>query len=277
MTAQHDAYDQDLQAHSAHETLHENASSSIDVYVELSRTYAAKGDARLALLALWAADVMVLQSLLWESGLGSAPDPDAQLAAVGRAVDGSLRSITSEPDGSPTVTSALQCARTAMMSSFDSSVHARLIERFHSPEHLSGLPLPAASAAQDSRLSRQGDRSSQQLAEDLRVAAADCMAVSTWMAHAGLPADALAQARLADLASFEAYLVEAATAVGDASLATVDLRWDIAASAVDGLTEVPEGLPQAVHQLREVLLGAVGPAEADALLATFEHIRSPAA
>jgi hypothetical protein len=276
MNAQPAGYDQDPHVHTAHERLHQNASASIDVYVELSATYAAKGDTRLALLALWASDVMVLQSLLWESGLGSAPDPDAQLAAVGRAVDSALRSITSAHDESPTATSALQRARTAMMSTFDSSVHARLIERFHSPEHLSGLPLPAASAAQDSRLSRLGDRSSRQLAEDLRVAAADCMAVSTWMAHAGLPVDALAQARSADLAAFEAYLVEAATAVGDISLATVDLRWDIATSAIESITDVPQGLPQAVHQVRDVLLRAVGPAEVDALSATFEPVRLPA-
>lgn len=276
MTAQPAAFDQDLNASTVHDKLHASAAASIDVYAELSRAYAAKGDARLALLAFWAADVLVLQSLLWESGLGSAPDPDAQLAAVARAVDSSLRNDTSEDDGSNTVASALQRARTALMSTFDASVHARLIERFLSPEHLSGLRLPASTAAQDSRQGRLGDRSSQELSEDLRVAAADCMAVSTWMARAGLPDDALAQARQADLASFEAYLVEAATAVGDASLATVDLRWDIATSAVERITDAPDGLPEAVLQVRDALLGAVGPAEADALRATFEPVRLPA-
>lgn len=126
-------------------------------------------------------------------------------------------------------------------------------------------------------MNRLGERSSQELSEDLRVAAADCMAVSAWMAQAGLATDALAQARQADLASFEAYLIEAATAVGDDYLATVDLRWDIAASAVENLRDVPEGLPQAVTQLREVLLDTVGPAEEDALRATFEPVRMSAA
>jgi hypothetical protein len=62
------------------------------------------------------------------------------------------------------------------------------------------------------------------------------------------------------MASFEAYLVEAATAVGDVSLATVDLRWDIAAAAFDHGTDVPSCLAEAVQQLRDVLLRAVGPA-----------------
>jgi L-arabinose isomerase len=103
------------------------------------------------------------------------------------------------------------------------------------------------------------------------------MAVSAWMAQAGLAPDALAQARQADMASFEAYLIEAATAVGDDYLATVDFRWDLAAAAIGNLSDLPEGLPQAVTQLREVLLGTVGPAEQDALLATFEPVRLPAA
>jgi hypothetical protein len=87
----------------------------------------------------------------------------------------------------------------------------------------------------------------------------------------------MAQARLADMASFEAYLVEAATAVGDVSLATVDFRWDIASLALDEMTVVPRGLPEAVAQLRDVLLAVVGPAEVDALGATFEPLRMPAA
>jgi hypothetical protein len=97
------------------------------------------------------------------------------------------------------------------------------------------------------------------------------------MAREGLESDARAQARLADMASFEAYLVEAATAVGDVWLATVDLRWDIATSTVDKITDVPQGLSEAVDQLRDVLLAVVGPAEVDALRATFEPLRHPAA
>jgi hypothetical protein len=274
MTAQPAASGQAPHAVLAHDKLHAYASASIDAYARLSHAYAADGEARLALLALWAADVQVLQSLLWESGLGSAPDPDAQLAAVGRAVETSLRNDTSEV-GSTSVTSVLQRARTAMMATFDASVHARLIERFLSPEHLSGLRLPTSTTARQSPSRRPGDRSSQELSDDLRVAAADCMAVSACMAREGLESDARAQARLADMASFEAYLVEAATAVGDSSLATVDLRWDIATSAVEHITDAPEGLPEAVQQVRDTLLLAVGPAEVEALRATFEPVRLP--
>lgn len=263
-----------------HETLHAGVAATIDVYVDLSHSYAARGDGRLALLALWAADVLVLQSLLWESGLSSAPDPDAQLAAVGRAVDTSLRTSTvaSGASGSDatvdsgTPTSALQSARAALMSTFDESVHTMLAQRFASSAHLDGLTATAHTPA-PSRTSRLGDRSVPELCEDLRVAAADCMAVSAAMARAGLVCDARAQARLSDMASFEAYLLDAATAVGDTSLATVDLRWDIATAAVDNITEVPEDVPEAVTQLREILVGAVGPAEGAGLRGAFEPVR----
>lgn len=257
--------------------LHAGVADTIDMYAKLSRSYAAEGDARLALLAIWAADVLVLQSLLWESGLGSAPEPDAQLAAVGRAVDNSLRNGAVEVDASTSVTSALQRARAALMSTFDASVHSLLMERFAPTEHLEGLPLAPDDLALEARRNRLGDRSVQELSDDLRVAAADCMAVSAWMARAGLTVDARAQARQADMASFEAYLVEAAAAVGDTTLATVDLRWDIARSALEDIGDVPESLPEAIHQLRAVLLGAVGPAEGDALRATFEPVRTSAA
>jgi hypothetical protein len=260
-----------------HQRLHAGVAATIDVYAALSHTYASQGEARLALLSLWTADVLVLQSLLWESGLGAAPDPDAQLAAVGAAVDTSLRSEAEAEDQPGTVSGTLKRARAALMSTFDASVHAMLWERFVSAEHLDGLHLAPAEATRLPRDLRLGGRSVHELSDDLRVAAADCMAVSTWMARAGLPVDALAQARQADLASFEAYLVEAATAVGDDSLATVDLRWDIAMSAVAGITDAPEALLDAVHQVRDVLLAAVGPAEVDALRARFEPVRLPAA
>lgn len=260
----------------AHDRLHAGVAATIDVYVSSSRTYAAKGDVRLALLSLWAADVLVLQSLLWESGLGSAPDPDAQLTAVGQALKDSLRADPAGQDGPDTALSALQRARTAMMSTFDESVHTTLLQRFVHVGHLDGLPAPAPGAAELAQQARLGERSPQELAEDLREAAADCMAVSAAMARSGLTPDAIAQARMADLASFEAYLLEAALAVGDTTLATVDLRWDIATSAVAGMP-VPDGLSDAAYQLRELLVGCVGPAEGDALWATFEHVRSMAA
>jgi hypothetical protein len=257
----------------AHAQMHAAVEASVNVYVNLSRAYAARNEARLAVLAQWVADVQVLQSLMWDNGLGSAPDPDAQLAAVAGAVDVSLREYATTAAGPVDLPGAVQGARVALTAAFDASVHDLLNARFTSLEHLVGLAAPAATAGLAARQARLGDRTVQELADDLRVAAADSMAVSEALARAGHTADALRQARLADLASFEAYLLEAADAVGETHLSTVDFRWDLAMAAVDDIDLPSEDLYAAVSRLRDVLLEIVGPTEADALSATFEPVR----
>ena len=74
--------------------LREGLSARTAKYVALSRSYAVRGEGRPALLALWAADVQVLQVLLLESGLESAPDPEAQMALV---ADAALMAEQGEP------------------------------------------------------------------------------------------------------------------------------------------------------------------------------------
>ena len=51
----------------------------------------------------------------------------------------------------------------------------------------------------------------------------------------------------------------ASAAAGDATLATADLRWDLAALKADGSDREP-------HRLREAMREVVVPAEEDALL-----------
>ena len=71
--------------------------------------------------------------------------------------------------------------------------------------------------------------------------------------------EAQRQQSSACLAAFEAYLVLASAAAGDATLATTDLRWDLAALKADGVDAEP-------HRLREAMRETVVPAEEDALL-----------
>jgi hypothetical protein len=249
--------------------LHTAASRQTQAYADLSRRCAAAGDGRRAALAVWAADVTTLQCLLWESGLGEAPDPQAQLAAVGHAVDASLRTYA-DSVGRATATEVVAGARAALTAAFDASVHALLSERFSSLDHLDGLPPAAAGAADSARESRLGGRSVEQLVDELRAAAADCMAVAGAMARAGLHDDAQDHARKADLASFEAYLLQAATDAGDQGLDTVDLRWELALSVLATGDETDDRIP--LEDLRERLLAVVTPVEAGALRACLEPV-----
>lgn len=248
-------------------SLQEGLSLRTAKYVALSRAYAARGEGRPALLALWAADVQVLQVLLLENGIGSAPDPEAQLTLVAEAVRSSLLEGSASATGPITLREAGEHARRALLATFDESVHALLEERLAPLDHLGPLNPPLSGGARQAVARRRAGRTSLELVHDLRTAAGDCMAIAHEMARDGDRAGARRQARNADLGSFEAYLVSAALAVGDTALTTVGLRWDLAEAAeerdVDDLDEV-------VRALRERLESVVGPTEVPVLRSFFE-------
>lgn len=259
-----------------HDWLQSGVAARVRHFVALSHDYAERGDGRLAQLAIWAADVQVLQTMLWESGLGSAPDPDAQLAAVGHAVTASLAEHAVATHGPLTPRESVEGARQAMVAAFDESVHASLSDRFVRLDHLDELRPPVTQTAPQAMAGRLGGRTPDELVADLHTTAADCMAVAAVMLEEGDRAGALGQARQADLASFEAYLVAAAVLVGDACLATVDLRWDLARAQVpEPHSAHPDDVRDvavAVAELRDRLVGVVGPAEEVALRDCFEPL-----
>jgi hypothetical protein len=259
-----------------HEWLQSGLADAVDRYVGLSRSYAARGEGRLAQLAVWAADVHVLQILLWESGLGSSPDPDAQLAAVGEAVTESVTEFARTVHAPLTAREAVEHAREAMVATFDESVHALLADRFLPLEHLDELERPVGESADGAVARRLEGRSPQALVADLQATAADCMGVAAVMLRGGDTGGALRQARQADIATFEEYLVAVAVGLGDSTLATVDLRWDLAAAADREAAAVgdvsTDDFETAVAGFRERLVGLVGPAEEVALRDCFEPV-----
>lgn len=222
----------------------------------LSQRYAGSGDLRMAQLAAWAADVHTLEELLWENGLGNAPDPDAQLAAVGESVAASLENVVL-PEGPLTARALLDAAREAMVVTFDESVHGLLADRFGDLEHLDRAEPqdPPAERTTD----RLDGRTPEELVAELRTVAADCTTMATLLGAGGEDQAAARLARQADAAAFEAYLVMAALRGGDQSLATVDLRWDLVAEQAG----------------RERFASAVGSAEHAALHLVLEPADAP--
>ena len=239
-------------------------------YAARSRSHARAGDARQALLALWAADVRSLQRLLFESGLGSAPDPQAQLVAVADAVVEAMASFATDPSGQADPRALITEARAAMAAAFDESVHGLLQERFSAVDHLDGLE-PVSDVGRAEREDDLSGRTPDQLAGDLMTAAGDCAAIASGLARAGDAVGAAAQQRLADGGCFEAYLTQVAAATGDSGLVTVDLRWDLAASAHSGW----EQEDPAADDVRDRLAEAVGILERDALRAWFDALGPP--
>ena len=234
-----------------------------DAYAELSRRHARDGDLRLAQLAAWAGDVHVLEELLWENGLDQAPDPLAQLAAVAESVALAVEELADDlPDGRLTARAVVEVAREALVTTFDESVHGLLADRFGDLAQLDEARAARTGTGPDreARLAaRLAGRSAEALAADLRVAASDCATMAGLLAADGEPEAAGRLSRQADTAAFEAHLVSAALAAGDDTLATVDLRWDLADHGGD----------------RGRLIAVLGAAERDALARTLEPEPAP--
>jgi len=259
-------------------TLHD-AVPPLEQLGELSRHHAQQGDLRLAQLAAWASDVHLLEALLWENGLGEAPDPDAQLAAVGDAVAASLQARADEVGDGLTAREVVEVAREALLSTFDESVHALVLERLLPLGHLDQEPAqdqdldenPAVPREPTARERLEG-RTPGHLVAELRATAADCMAVAELMADEGEDAAALRMARQADAASFEAYLTTAAVLAGDDRLATVDLRWELARRVELHQGAATTDLTEVVAVGRNRLSSLLGSAEQAALRETFEPL-----
>lgn len=239
-------------------------SAASAAYTALSHRYADDGDLRMAQLAAWAGDVHVLEELLWERGVAQAPDPAAELAAVGESVAAAVEELAATlSDGPMTARGVVEAAREALVTTFDESVHGLLLDRL---ADLAQLDVRGSGAGPDRRsrtLARLDGRTPDALAAELRTAAGDCATMAGLLAAGGEPDAACRLDHQADTAAFEAYLVGTALAAGDQTLVTVDLRWDLATGAVEAAAD--EAGPR-----RERFAAVLGSVERDALARTFE-------
>ena len=252
----------------------ENASVP-DRFARLAQQRAAEGDVRRAQLASWAADVHVLEELLWQNGLSEADDPVAQLAAVGDSVAAALEAMAECATGELTPREVLEAARTAMVSTFDESVHEILMQQLTNLDHLDTCdPLTGIRPEDPSDAARLQGRSPERLVEELREAASDCLAVARVMNREGEDEAGDRLVHQADVAAFEAYLVAAAVHAGDHQLATVDLRWSLAGN-LDPAGWEPATGDNTFATLRRELISLVGSAEMEALWFALESAEGP--
>jgi hypothetical protein len=254
----------------------------------LSGRYVEEGDVRRAQLASWAADVYVLEELLWENGLAEAPDPVAQLAAVGESVAAALEALAEGVSGDVMPRAVVEAARRAMVSTFDESVHEVLLEQLPSLDHLdacapasaSGSASTSASTSASSSASadrpdspaveRLGGRTAEELVAELRQAATDCVLAGEVLDAAGEYTAAERMSHQADVATFEAYLVATAIHAGDHRLASVDLRWELARQLTPEDWAADERDRSPFATLRRELIALVGSAEMETLWRAFE-------
>jgi hypothetical protein len=255
-------------------TMHEHASVP-DRFARLAEQRAAEGDVRRAQLASWAADVHVLEELLWQNGLAEADDPVAQLAAVGESVASALEALAECATGELTAREVMEAVRTAMVSTFDESVHEILMAQLTDLDHLDSCdPLSVSRDEEPTDAARLEGRSPERLVEELREAASDCLAVARVMDREGEVEAADRLVHQADVAAFESYLVAAAVHAGDHQLATVDLRWSLAGD-LDPTSWEPIAGDTTFATLRRELISIVGSAEMEALWFALESAEGP--
>jgi hypothetical protein len=244
-----------------HRTL-EVLSAQVHDYADLSKWYAERGDARCAALAVWAADIRVVQCLVFE-GDRADPEHPVELRAVGDAVGLALVESGSATESS--VRAVVEAARRSLLSAFEESARAGIVTRFVGLDHLDGLPAPAPGAANDAVNHRLDGRGGEQLVGDLLTAAADCRAVARMMALVGDDEEAERQSATADLAAYEAYLVLTSAAAGDATLAVTELRWKLAAQKAAEPPAAGEGVSGHATGMRGAILSTALPGEMTAL------------
>ena len=214
------------------------APSTAAGYAALSRTYAAQGRLREAALAQWAADLRVLGGLLEGRGtLLSTAQGHLPAGETREAVAGARRVAAELAVGT------------------DGDVHALLFPL----DHLVGPDRSTLHEAPE----RHGAAVLLDHARDRMVAAERLAELD--------PTTAAAAAREAELAAFEALLVESALTYGDTDLVSVGLRLDLAHAALaDSDRGAPaSALPVTVARTREVLHGVVAEHERETLAVAF--------
>ncbi|WP_166139099.1 hypothetical protein [Nocardioides ochotonae] len=244
---------------------------------DLAQRYARRGEVWAAVLTTWAVEIHGLEEVLWDQGLQVASDPHAELAAVGAAVARSMEAAADRVSGDVTAREIVQIARDALLGTVDAAVRELVVEGFQRLDHL--IDLPASQARRNGHaVERLEERTAEQLVVELLGAAGDCMAVARELLVEHEYEAAARMARQADVATFEAYLVAAASLAGEDDLGSVQLRWDLARDLVPRSSETITGaemLAQAVREQREQLVALLGSAEQGVLLQTFESAPSP--
>ncbi len=206
-----------------------DASTKATLYGRVSRAAAAERDARVAVGAAWAADVLHVQALLWERAPTDDDSAHRRFLAVATAVGAAVCGATdvAETAQARDAREVVVTARRRLLGVFDAPAAALVAERLTDLEHLAEvppapgrtIPLPSHSLHWRARDLEPAD-----LVALLRTTAADGRVVAAALMEAGYRGDSARQMCLADLAEVEAYLVEASLAAGDTDLLLADVR-----------------------------------------------------
>jgi hypothetical protein len=253
---------------SSAEEFYSRCLSDSSVLHRASQVHVDEGDLVAACATALAADLSVVQAVIWER-LNIAPRaPQRQFFQAGETLTNAMRSFgdyTFPPQA--TLADLVAEAREGMMSTLDDSLLEQVSELWPDTAYLEGLAAPTDQDVAQWVERRLQGHAVTDFVKRKRVEAAEQMLEAQARRVRGATDEAISSAYDADFAALEAYLVESAVAAGDQSLFSVTTRWDLVVYALSGLTSLPDSFSDAVALIRATMAAALGDADGGRLVA----------
>lgn len=235
--------------------------ANAQVLEKAARRRVSEGDPVGALADAWGADVNMLQAVMWERIIAAASAPQRQFFRVADAIVSGLRSPLGEPERPATLGDCITQARERMAVSFDDELAREIGSRWPDVAYLEAVPAVGDDEVAAFVQARLLGLSPQEFVHHRRREAAAAMLEAQTHRVRGETSEAIQAAYQGDFAGLDAYLVDSAVAVGDDSLLTVTIRWDLAVEAVSELPGLPEDFSKAIAVIRGTVAAAIGEAD----------------
>ena len=223
-----------------------------------------------ALHAQMASDVAASQEVAMRTLGGGGQLGRIGFQEVGNAIVEATSAAVADVENTHNARHAAETCRRLVLEGFEPTSAAAIAELFTDLDHLDQVDPTRRDP--DAGYARFAGTLPAHYRQACRDQAAEFAAAAAAADFAGHRADAVVAAYNSDLKAFEAYLLDAAHAVADLAIATVDLRWDTAADLFASADALPDRLDLAVSAVREVLYRVVGPVEWPRLQTYFADI-----
>ena len=239
---------------------------------QAAMSYASQGDAVSALATAWGGDVFAVQAVLWERILVMSTTPQRQFYRVADALFSGLNQPTPPLVDRPTCRDVIRAARDGLLAECDPALRSSIESGWSGLSYLATVEAPTMADVEESVQERLNGLTPAAFVVQRRREAAAAMAVAQSERVRGETVSAVQSAYESDFLGLEAYLVESSVAVGDLSLQSVIVRWELASTAVGQLAGLPDGFVPAVQRIREVLGSCLADADAVRLRDSLEPV-----
>ena len=134
------------------ESFYSDLIAKVNLFTDLSRSYASSGRAEAAVTSQWGADVLTLQAVAWERIVVVSSAPQELLFAIGsRAIEGGATgTMHAAPEDllgassgmNPTAAGLIRTTRVALLSGIDEDLRSEVLPRLQALDHLETLRAP---------------------------------------------------------------------------------------------------------------------------------------